>query len=254
MKEKRTRNWSTIIYPPTGVEGEETTCPEDWKEILGEMAVKCAVSPLHDRDVKEVTSDGEVVYKKAHRHVVVAFDGVKTEAQARELFKRIGGVGCEPVNSLYAMTRYLTHMDDPDKAQYSTLDVLTFGGYEYKRYGTTRDDEERQIVANMGRIFNLCAEKVMYDFADTAEYLMVNDPELFTTFRKNPYFFATFFKSKQNLAKMCYSQEEYLTILNSTTPNSLQNPHYETLDSDTNDTNEQQGGDDETAVQDKGNQ
>ena len=233
MKEKRTRNWSTIIYPSTGVEGERTECPDDWKEILGELAVKCAVSPLHDRDVKEITPDGEVIYKKAHRHVVVAFDGVKTEAQARELFKKIGGVGCEAVNSLYAMTRYLTHMDDPDKAQYSSLDVLTFGGYEYKRYGQTKDDEEKQIVANMGAIFNLCADRQMYDFADTAEYLMAEEPELFSTFRKNPYFFATFFKSKQNITKHILLSEEENSKL-SECQGGLHNQQYEnTLDGET---------------------
>lgn len=204
-KEKRTRNWATIIYPRQA-EGEETTCPENWSDILSELAVKAVVSPLHDKDL---TEGGEK--KKAHRHVVIAFDGVKTEAQAREIFSRIGGVGCEPVSSLYAMTRYLTHKDNPEKAQYSSIDVLTYGGYEYKRYVETKEDEERDIVSKMGEIFNICAERMMYDFAECAEYLMCERPELFTTFRKNPYFFATFFKSKQNLAEkaLTMAQKNY---------------------------------------------
>lgn len=194
-KEKRTRNWATIIYPRMK-EGEETTTPDNWCEILEQLAVKAVVSPVHDKDLKE---DGE--YKKAHRHVVIAFDGVKTEKQAREIFERIGGVGAEPVNSLYSMTRYLTHMDNPEKSQYSTLDVLTFGGYEYKRYASTKEDEEREIVGNIGKIFNICAEKGMYDFSEVAEYLMSEQVELFSTLRKNPYFFATFFKSKQKITE-----------------------------------------------------
>lgn len=192
-KEKRTRNWATIIYPRMK-EGEETTTPDNWCEILEQLAVKAVVSPVHDKDLKE---DGE--YKKAHRHVVIAFDGVKTEKQAKEIFEKIGGVGAEPVNSLYSMTRYLTHMDNPEKAQYSSLDVLTFGGYEYKRYANTKDDEERQVVSNIGKIFSICAEKCMYDFGEVAEYLLSEEQDLFSTLRKNPYFFATFFKSKQNL-------------------------------------------------------
>ena len=111
---KRTRNWATIIYPRQN-EGEETTCPDNWVEILSQLAVKAVASPLHDNDV---TEDGEV--KKAHRHVVIAFDGVKTQAQAKEIFEKIGGVGCEPISSLFSMTRYLTHLDNPEKAQYST--------------------------------------------------------------------------------------------------------------------------------------
>ena len=55
-QEKRTRNWATIIYPRQD-DGEETTCPDNWADVLSELAVKCAVSPLHDRDV---TKDGEI--------------------------------------------------------------------------------------------------------------------------------------------------------------------------------------------------
>lgn len=193
VKEKRTRNWATIIYPRQ-TEGEETTCPENWCEILEREAVKCAVSPLHDKDLAE---DGS--YKKAHRHVVIAFDGVKSEEQAIEVFKKIGGVGCEPVSSLYSMTRYLTHMDSPEKAQYSGLDVLTFGGFEYRRYASTKEDEEKKVVANMGQIFNIVAELGIYEFADLAEYLMSENTELFTTFRKNPYFFGQFLKSRAQI-------------------------------------------------------
>lgn len=217
-QEKRTRNWATIIYPRQS-EGEETTCPDNWSEILSELAVKCAVSPLHDKDVSK-----EGGFKKAHRHVVVAFDGVKTEKQAREVFDKIGGAGAEPVQSLWAYTRYLTHMDDPDKAQYSTLDVLTFGGFEYKRYAKTKDDEEKEIVQNMGTIFNICAERQMYDFAETAEYLMTEEPQLFTTFRKNPYFFATFFKSKQQFTQNVLKIEKHFSSLNDIGDGSLHNP------------------------------
>lgn len=195
MAEKRTRNWSTIIYPPTGAEGEETTCPDNWVEVLGVMGVKCAVSPIHDKDVRP---DGEL--KKPHRHVVFAYDGVKTEKQAREDFAKIGGVGCEPVRSLYSITRYLTHKDDPDKAQYSSLDVLTFGGFEYKRYVETKEDEERDTISKMGQIFNIVAEKGIYDFSVLAEFLMTEQTELFGVMRKNSYFFAQFLRSKRDRA------------------------------------------------------
>lgn len=228
-QEKRTRNWATIIYPRTE-EGQETTCPDNWAEILSDLAVKCAVSPLHDKDVLPT---GEL--KKAHRHVVIAFDGVKTEKQAREVFEKIGGVGAEPVQSLWAYTRYLTHLDNLEKAQYSSLDVLTFGGYEYKRYAVTKDDEEKETVRNIGTIFNICSENSMYDFADTAEYLMAEEPKLFTTFRKNPYFFATFFKSKQRQFERLHEQARMLKEIYLTSENgevifgvkegSLHNPH-----------------------------
>lgn len=190
MAEKRTRNWSTIIYPRQS-EDDETTCPDNWADILGELGLKIAVSPLHDKDV-----NGDGSKKKPHRHLVVAFEGVKTRKQAEEVFSRIGGVGAEAVNSLYGMTRYLTHMDNPEKAQYSTVDVLTFGGFEYRRYANSKEDEEKQQMSQMGEIFNIVEDKQLYNFSDLAEYLMFERPELFICMRKNSYFFACFLKSK----------------------------------------------------------
>lgn len=192
-KEKRTRNWSTIIYPRQ-TEQDETTCPDNWADILGELGVKCAVSPLHDKDV-----NGDGTPKKPHRHVLVAFEGVKSREQAVELFDRIGGVGAEPVNSLYGMTRYLTHMDNPEKAQYSTMDVLTFGGFEYRRYASTKEDEEKERVGHIGEIMEIVQNNLIFGFSDLAEILMTERPELFTVFRKNPYFFAQYLKSKQEI-------------------------------------------------------
>lgn len=193
MAEKRTRNWSTIIYPRQSEE-DKTECPDNWVDILAEMGVKCAVSPLHDKDVD---SNGQK--KKAHRHVLIAFDGVKTRQQAKEVFDRIGGVGAEPVNSLYGMTRYLTHEDNPEKAHYSTVDVLTFGGFEYKRYASTKEDEEKQVMSQMGEIFRDIEDRSLYSFSDVADYLLQEKPELFSCYRKNAYFFANYLKSKLNI-------------------------------------------------------
>lgn len=150
---KRTRNWATLIYPRVN-ETDETKCPEDWAEIISKWGVRVCVSPLHDKDVKE---DGTP--KKPHRHVLVAFDGVKDVEQVRELFESVGGVGCEPINSLYAQVRYLTHMDNPEKAQYSAVDVLTFGGFSYKAYATNKEDEEKDTAKGMGEICHIINEK-----------------------------------------------------------------------------------------------
>lgn len=196
-REKRTRVWGTLIYPRQG--DEETQCPENWAEVLEEMGVKAVVSPLHDKDTKP---DG--TFKKPHRHVLLSFEGVKSEAQARELFERIGGVGCEPINSLYAQVRYLTHKDNPEKAQYSSLDVLTFGGFEYKRYASTKEDEDKDTGEKMGRIFAIMAERNLFEFCHVAEFLLQEEPELFAVFRKNSYFFGQFIRSKQEFTRFLY--------------------------------------------------
>lgn len=81
----RTRNYSTIVYPESA--------PKNWLTLLEEELVPCFISPLHDSDLE---ATGEV--KKAHYHVVIMFSGVKTVAQAQEVFTKINGVGCVAMN------------------------------------------------------------------------------------------------------------------------------------------------------------
>ena len=221
--EKRTRNWATIIYPRQGPE-DVTECPENWAEVLEQMGVKVCVSPLHDKDVKP---DGE--YKKPHRHVLFSFEGVKSRGQVLELCKKIGGISPEPINSLYAQTRYLTHLDT-DKVKYSSTDVLTFGGFEYKRYVNTKEDEEKQTLGNLSRILNLVEERTLYTFHELAEFLMCEEPELFGTMRKNPYFIAQFLKSKERFTQTILTNDgELITIGNDGGTAGLHNPHYRQL-------------------------
>ena len=130
-----------------------TECPDNWADVLEQMGVKVCVSPLHDKDVKP---DGE--YKKPHRHVLFSFEGVKSRGQVLELCKKIGGISPEPINSLYAQTRYLTHLDT-DKVKYSSTDVLTFGGFEYKRYVNTKEDEEKADARELDTNLEPCGRK-----------------------------------------------------------------------------------------------
>ena len=113
-RESRTRNYATVIYD------------ENCIDKLRDLHVPCLISPWHDKDINPT---GEV--KKAHRHVLINFDSVKTKKQAKDLIEEIGGVGCEVVLSNRAYARYLCHLDNPEKAQYDINDVLTIGGLDY---------------------------------------------------------------------------------------------------------------------------
>lgn len=115
----RTRNFATVVYPESA--------PEDWQEILSSQFVPAFISPLHDRDVNPT---GEP--KKEHYHVVIMFDSVKTNEQAKEIFVKIGGVGCERVQSIRGYSRYLCHLDNPEKAQYDIGLVRSLCGADYQ--------------------------------------------------------------------------------------------------------------------------
>lgn len=84
---KRTRNFAGIVYPESA--------PPNWIELLSEMRIPAFISPLHDQDTNP---GGEA--KKPHFHVVLMFDSVKTREQAEEVFKLIGAVGCEVIQSI----------------------------------------------------------------------------------------------------------------------------------------------------------
>lgn len=115
---RRTRNYATIVYPESA--------PENWQELLASNFVPAFISPLHDVDINPT---GEK--KKAHYHVILMFDSVKTMEQAAEVISTFNGVGCEVVKSMRGYARYLCHLDNPEKAQYNTADVRSLCGADY---------------------------------------------------------------------------------------------------------------------------
>ncbi|HDA0660242.1 TPA: replication protein, partial [Staphylococcus aureus] len=68
----RTRNWTFVIYPESVL--------ESWRDVLDNEHIQWVESPLHDKDTNP---DGEI--KKAHKHILVMYDGVKS-------YKQIGSV------------------------------------------------------------------------------------------------------------------------------------------------------------------
>lgn len=117
-KDGRARNFACVVYPESA--------PENWLQIIAEAKIPVLVSPLHNRD-KNPTGEE----KKHHHHVIAMYDGKKTEEQVRQFFESFGGVGCEQVQVIRGYARYLCHLDNPEKAQYDTADVLQYGGADY---------------------------------------------------------------------------------------------------------------------------
>lgn len=114
----RTRNYATVVY--------EESAPDNWRAILAGHFIPAFISPLHSDDINP---NGEP--KKPHYHVLIMFDSVKTDEQAREVFSSFNGVGCEVVKSIRGYARYLCHLDNPEKAQYKPEDVSCICGADY---------------------------------------------------------------------------------------------------------------------------
>src|SRR5699024_8021253 len=112
-KNQRTRNWPIIVYPESA--------PENWIDILQKEYVKMVVSPLHDKDVNP-----DDTLKKAHYHVLFMFDGVKSYNQVKSIADSVNAPIPQIVGSAKGLTRYMLHLDNPDKAQYDSSDLQAF--------------------------------------------------------------------------------------------------------------------------------
>lgn len=150
---KRTRNFASVVYPESA--------PENWQEILAEEFIPAFISPLHDKDINPT---GEA--KKPHYHVILMFDGVKTTEQAREIFNKIGGVGCEVINSIRGYARYLCHMDNPEKAQYEPDRVRSLCGADYVAVVGLVTDKYKAI----DEIMDFCDDNGITSYRDLMRY------------------------------------------------------------------------------------
>lgn len=158
----RKRNFATVVYPESA--------PEGWRDILAGYFVPAFVSPLHDRDIN---ATGEP--KKPHYHVMVMFEGKKSEEQVKALFETIGGVGLEVVESLRGYARYLCHLDNPEKAQYNPSDVVSIGGADYSySIGLVADKYKavREMIA-------FCKANQIVSYAELLEYAAVEQDSWF---------------------------------------------------------------------------
>lgn len=150
---KRTRNFACLVYPESA--------PEKWQEILVEQFVPAFISPLHDKDENP---GGEI--KKAHYHVMIMFDSTKTTEQAKEIFDKIGGVGCEIVQSTRGYARYLCHMDNPEKHQYLVEDVRSLCGADYTGTIGLATDKYKAI----GEMIDFCEDNNIVSYSELLVY------------------------------------------------------------------------------------
>lgn len=156
----RTRNFATVIY--------KESAPSNWREILEQEFIPAFISPYHDSDIN---ANGE--NKKPHWHVLIMFDSVKTTEQAKEIFNKIGGVGCEKVNSLRGYARYLCHLDNPDKAQYNTTDVVSLCGADYQDIISLASDKYKVIE----EMIDFCEKYNITSFYLLSKYAFQNNDQ-----------------------------------------------------------------------------
>lgn len=154
VKDGRARNWTFVLYPESA--------PEAWSDVLNELHIQWAVSPLHDQDVN---ADGTL--KKPHWHVLLCFEGNKSQDQVDTISHSINGTICQKVSSVRGMVRYFTHMDNPEKYQYPAAQIGCHGGFDPAEYLTLSKSYQLDIVEQMEQFIQ---ENDIYYLHELTEY------------------------------------------------------------------------------------
>lgn len=135
-KDSRTRNWTFVLY--------EESAPDVWKDILDEEHIEWIESPWHDKDVN---ADGEP--KKKHKHILLMFGGVKSYEQVKEITDKLGQPIPQRTHNAKAMVRYMAHMDNPEKAQYSPSEIIAHGGVDLAELLRPSSSERYTLIKEM---------------------------------------------------------------------------------------------------------
>ncbi len=146
-------------------------------KALAEEHLSFALSPIHDRDLED---DGSP--KKAHFHLLLAYTSATTLNNIRGWFNVCG----LPESELHSVRicasgvgyyRYLTHKDNPEKAQYDDKYIRVFNDYDevFKKFSITESDKIDKLV----RIFQIVDELNTISFHNLIQYLMLNERDLF---------------------------------------------------------------------------
>ena len=162
MATDRARVWALVIYPESA--------PDNWLQVLDDLHVPAFVSPLHDKDIN---ADGTP--KKQHYHILLQYEGVKSRAQVQdEVSLPLNGTIPIRIASVRAYARYLTHMDNPEKAQYDSKDVRVFGGADYDSVVQLSQAMRHEALRQMRSFIR---DNDSYSFASFYDYCDTDKPE-----------------------------------------------------------------------------
>ncbi len=173
------RNWAFIIYPTKAqldnigstYDGSSGygTLPDDWFDILQQTGLQCAISPLHDKDKLE---DGSDKIKKPHYHIISCYSGPTSFNVVKGLCDSLNAPIPQALEQIRGYYRYLTHKDNPDKAQYSETEIKTINGFNISDYVELTRSEVNEVKRQIQKIIR---NKDIIEYADLLDFLFDND-------------------------------------------------------------------------------
>lgn len=195
-EKKRTRNFVAIGYP-------ESLVP-DWLDKLSDTHIPIVISPLHDKDINPNNET-----KKEHYHIMLLYDAPHTYEQAQEVFSMIGATKCEMVNSTRGQARYLCHLDNQEKYQYSISDVKCLNGVDYQSLIELPSDNW-QAVREM---IQFIKENNIIAYSDLLEYASIHNENWFRCLlEKNTMVIVEYIKSRTWKVQQGYYENKTLKV------------------------------------------
>ncbi len=155
-KETRSRAWTTIVYPESA--------PANWRDFLDENHLEWVESPLHEFDTNPT---GEV--KKPHWHILLTFEGKKSYDQIVDILEPLNCACPQRCHNQKSLVRYMAHLDNPDKYQYSVEDIKAHGGLDVADLLKPSSSERYSIIRE---ICTYVGNENIVEFSTLLDYAM----------------------------------------------------------------------------------
>lgn len=166
---RRARNWTFIVYPDSA--------PINWRNIIDDLHIEWVESPLHDKDCNP---DGDI--KKAHYHILVLYSGNKSFDQVSELSGLINATIPQICHDIKGLTRYMAHLDNPEKYQYSVSDIVSHGGVDLSEILKPSSAQRKNLIKEMSVWIR---ENNIVEYEDIYYYAMDNREDWFDVLINN---------------------------------------------------------------------
>lgn len=160
MKRITGRSWAFVMYPES--------MPENWEELITQMGLPMAISPLHDKDLDPT---GEP--KKAHYHVICYYENSTTYNNVKtNVCDVLNATIPQKLESIRGMFRYHIHIDNPEKYQYDDRDRRFFNGFDIDMANKLTRTETLKLLLE---VYELCDNHDISEYSDLVNLLKQGD-------------------------------------------------------------------------------
>lgn len=183
-KNVKKRNWAFVLYPESA--------PSDWREVLRQTGLQCAISPLHDKDLDPT---GEP--KKPHYHVIACYSGPTSYNVVKGLTDGLRAPIPQALEQVRGYYRYFTHKDNPEKYQYEESEIQTVNGFSIMDFVELSKSE---VLTIKRELQTLIREADITEYSDFMDVLQdsENAVQQYDVASSNTFFFEKYISSRRN--------------------------------------------------------